>query len=73
MNAEPSRISLRSSPPAPQGPVVIDGLTHDINGLEANITYRFYASFSDGCGNISAVAVATTLPTAGKCRVLSVW
>ena len=65
-DTEPSSLSLRLSPAAAQDPIVVNGLAKVIDGLMANTTYNIIASFTDACGNISAMAEVTTLP--GKCR-----
>ena len=67
---EPSNILLTLSSTATQDSEVINGRTRDFDGLEANTTYQFSASFMDACGSISAVVVATTLPTTGECGIM---
>ena len=38
----------------------------EIAGLEPDTSYSITASFSDACGNISAVAVAATMPSTSE-------
>ena len=46
--------------------VVCLSTIYEITGLVSSTNYSIMASFTDGCGSISAMIVAATLPSTGE-------
>ena len=67
--AEPSTVSLSWFPEHNSCNVRYIGslpVNYEITGLVSSTNYSIMASFSDGCGSISAMIVAATLPSTSK-------